>query len=165
MGTEPLANDHVVNPQQRQVRVISEAGRLLHRPTEVGEHDCPHRRGCVRGPRRVLRLRAQQRVQGDVRIDLDDRARELAVGFLMHCLESLLGRPLREAEDRTVGRIEPVRVVTNTMSLLDLEIPHVQVGELFRSDPGSVMAVHVQGHDRSIRKTRSPMTSTRAPSP
>jgi hypothetical protein len=35
---------------------------------------------------------------------------------------------------------------------LNLDIPHVQVGELFRSDPGSVMAVHVQRHHRSIRK-------------
>src|SRR5947207_6680368 len=118
------------------MRVVSEPGCLLDRATEVGEHDCSYRRGCVRRPRRVLRLRAQKLVQRDVRIELDDRSGELAVGFLMDGLESLLGRSLSEAEDRTVGRIEPVGVVTDTMSLLDLDIPHVQLGELFRSDPG-----------------------------
>src|SRR3982074_1028426 len=98
--------------------VVSEPGCLLDRATEVGEYDCSHRRRCVRRPRRVLRLRAQKLVQRDARGWLDDRPRELAVRFLVDGLESLLGRPLGEAEDRTVGRIQPVGVVTNTMSLL-----------------------------------------------
>src|SRR6266704_2322621 len=134
------------------MRVVSEPGCLLDRATEVGEHDCSHCRRCIRSPGWVLRLRAQKLVQWDVRIELDDRPGELAVRFLVYGLERLLGRPLGEAKDRTIGRIEPVGVVTDTMSLLDLDIPHVQFGELFRSDPGSVMSVHVQGHYRSLRK-------------
>jgi hypothetical protein len=37
------------------------------------------------------------------------------------------------------------------VSLLDGDIPRMQFGELLRTDSGGVMAIHVQGHDRSIR--------------
>lgn len=90
-------------------------------------------------PSGKLRAAAEQLVQRDVRIELEDRPGEEAVRFLMHRLQSLLVRPLGEAEYRTVGRIEPVRVEMHAMLLLDFDVPHVRAGELLRGHSGRVV--------------------------
>ena len=79
--------------------------------------------------------------------------------FLMYVFYGLLRRPFRKAEHRAIRRIEPIGVITNIVSLLNLDIPRMQFGELLRTDSGGVMAVHVQGHDRSIRKPFVPMAA------
>ena len=80
--------------------------------------------------------------------------------FLMHGFHGLLRRPFSQAKHRAVGRIEPIGVITNTVSLLDRDIPRMQVSKLLRTDTGGVVPVHVHGHDRSIRKHRVPMVCT-----
>jgi hypothetical protein len=155
VGLELLANDLVVNAQQLQVSVVPELGRLLDGSAEVGEQDRSHRRRFVRRACRKRWQCAEERVQRHCRIKLENAAREHAVGLVVHGHDRFLARPLSEAEDRAVARIEPVRVVAHTVAVLYLDVPRVRLGELLRSDLWEVMAVHVHRHVESIRKSRS----------
>ena len=137
--------------------VVAELLRLRDGTTHVGEDDRPHPGGGVRGSDRKRGRRAEQRVQRRLRIELDDEIRRESVRFAMDRFDRVAARALREAEDRPVRGVEPVRVEPDVVLLLDRDVELVRVSELLRRDARRVMpSPAVQGvHRRLLESTGS----------
>ena len=104
--------------------------------------------------------RAEQRVQRCLRVEFQDGTGQEPVGFLMNCFNGLSARPFCEAEDRPIGRVEPVRVVPHVVFLLDSNVDAVRFGDLLGRDTGASWRSRNIGTGRSVTASRPDTVGT-----
>ncbi len=136
--------------------VVAELLRLRDRAAEIGEHDAAHGRLGVRCAGRRDDDRAEQLIEWDVGIDLDDRRRAQTVRFLVHTIDRLFALTFRETEDRAVVGVEPVRVVVHAVLAFDREVHRVRLRHLFRRGIDTFVAVEEHRHDVRIQRNVEP---------
>ena len=146
---EPAPDQRVMRPHEFERRAVAEARRHLGRTDNVGEHDGSQPRidggrGRARGCARIADAAEERLDRG--KIDRNDGVGDFAMRFAMDSLGGGGVRRMDEAEGGAVVLVEPIGHVFDAVSILNVDIPAMRLGDIVRLHAAHVMAVHVDRH-------------------
>src|SRR4029077_628673 len=149
-------------------RAVTEARRHLGRPDDVGEHDGPQPGvyrwgGCALGrargrhtsqetlPRGRARIAdaAKERLDGG-KIDRNDGVGDFTMRLTMDSLGGRGVRRMDEAEGRTILLVKPIGHVFYSVSVLNVHVPAVRLGDILRLRYAQGAAGHENRHVISL---------------
>ncbi len=149
IGLQPAPDQRVVRPNEFERRAVAEAGRHLGRTDDVGEHDGSQPgihggRGRARGCLRIVDA-AEERFDGS-KIDRNDGVGNCAMRLAVDSFGGRWVRRMDEAEGRAFALIEPIGHVFDPVSVLNVDVPAMRLGDILRLHAAHVMTVHVDRH-------------------
>jgi hypothetical protein len=149
VGLEPAPDQRVMRPHQFERGAVAEARRHLGRAEDVGEHDGSQpgidsdrdrARSCAR-----IADATEERLDGG-KIDGNDGVGNLPMRLAMDAFGGRWVRGMNEAKGGAFALIEPIGHVFDTVSVLDIDVPAMRLGDLLRLHATHVMTVHVDRH-------------------
>ena len=153
VSLESAPDKRVVRPHEFERRAVAKARRHLGRTDDVGEHDGPQ--SGIHGGSRCARCRARIADAAEERLDGGKIDRNDGVGdFTMRLtMDSLGGRGVRcmdEAEGGAILLVKPIGHVFYAVSVLNVHVPAVRLGDVVRPQAAQIVAVHKNRHVISL---------------
>ena len=140
-------------PDEFERGAVTETRGHLGRTDNVGEHDGPQPgvhggSRCARGRARIADA-AEERLDGG-KIDRNDGVGDFTMRLTMDSLGGRGVRRMDEAEGGAILLVKPIGHVFYAVSVLNVHVPAVRLGDILRLRSTQVVAVHENRHVISL---------------